>query len=278
MRLFRIIACCLFAIISYGPSTELSAWNYHEKQSPAADDHAVRRGQTGIRELVSADVRQRYESWKAEVLSTEYGRTQWNLYAERKDFLLTIAVADERKYGAGTGDFEWDDNGNLVAARITLGKNIDKGYPDPVYYPVMNSLATYDGVFQIDGEILASTKIIHEIEHVNTTAGSNATLFQRQNKLMASYNNIFLRNGYNIKDPRLIELADELGAKPIEIWENREYESEAAAMRYLVERINREWFFCSVMGRMKRNIADYARSYQDKFDAIAGSSGSACHN
>jgi hypothetical protein len=95
---------------------------------------------------------------------------------------------------------------------------------------------------------------------------------------MASYNNIFLRNGYNTKDPRLVELADELGAKPIEIWENREYESEAAAMRYLMERINREWFFCSVVGRMKRNIADFARGYQDKFDAIVGSNASLCRN
>jgi hypothetical protein len=79
----------------------------------------------------------------------------------------------------------WDDDGNLIAATITLGKNLDKGFPDPVYYPVMNSLATYDGLYNVDGDILASTKIIHELGHVNSTAAMNAKLFQRQNKLMA---------------------------------------------------------------------------------------------
>ena len=212
------------------------------------------------------------------MLATEFGRQQWDAYANRKDFLLTIIVSDDRKYGAGTDDFEWDDEGNLVAATISLGKNLDKGYPDPVYYPVMNSLATYDGLYTIDGDILASTKIIHEIGHVNFTAQTNAKLFQKQNKLMASYNSIFLRNGYNTRDPRLVALADELGAKPIEIWEDREYQSEVGAMRYLMERINGESFYCSVFGRIRRNIADYARNYQNKFDTIVNSGSPACHN
>jgi hypothetical protein len=233
---------------------------------------------TGIREIVPSDARRRYQNWKNELLSTEFGRAQWNQYAERKDFLLTITVSDDRKFGAGTDDFEWDDRGNLIAASITLGKNLDKGYPDPVYYPVMNSLATYNGVYEIDGDILASTKIIHEIAHVNSTAESNAKFFQRQNKLMASYNNIFLKNGYNTEDPRLVALAEELGAKPIEIWEGREYQSEASAMRYLMERMHGEWFYCDVIGRMKRNIADYARGYQDKFGAIDTASSPTCRN
>lgn len=235
-------------------------------------------GEFGIKEIVPTDARQRYQSWKDEVLSTEFGREQWNAYAGRTDFLLTIVVAGDRKFGAGTDDFEWDNDGNLIAATITLGKNLDRGFPDPVYYPVMNSLATYDGLFEVDGEILASTKLIHELGHVNFTAQTNAKVFQRQNKLMASYNNIFLRNGYNTSDPRLVALADELGAKPIEIWEDREYQSEVSAMRYLVERMNGESFSCSVFSRMKRNIADYARNYHDKFDEIVSSGLPACRN
>jgi hypothetical protein len=232
----------------------------------------------GIKEIIPADARQRYQSWKEELLSTEFGREQWTAYANRKDFLLTIVVSGDRKYGAGTDDFEWDDDGNLIAAKITLGKNLDKGFPDPVYYPVMNSLATYDRVYGIDGDILASTKIIHEIGHVNFTAATSAVVFQRQNKLMASYNNIFLRNGYNTSDPRLVALAEELGAKPIEIWEDREYRSEVGAMRFLIERIHGESFSCSVFSRMKRNIADYARNYQGIFDIVGNAGFPTCRD
>jgi hypothetical protein len=252
MRVFTVLGICLLYFFFVGTVA-------------AAKPSSTERG---IKEVVPADAKQRYQSWKEELLSTEFGREQWNAYANRKDFLLTIVVSGDRKYGAGTDDFEWDDDGNLVAAKITLGKNLDKGFPDPVYYPVMNSLATYDGPYGIDGDILASTKIIHEIGHVNFTAGTSAVVFQRQNKLMASYNNIFLRNGYNTSDPRLVALADELGAKPIEIWEDREYRSEVGAMRYLIERIHGESFSCSVFSRMKRNIANYARNYQDKFDTV----------
>lgn len=88
---------------------------------------------------------------------------------------------------------------------------------------------------------------------------------------MASYNNIFLRNVYDTRDPRLVALATKLGAKPVEIWKDREYQSKVRALHYLMERINRESFYCSVFGRIKRNIAYYARNYQDKFDEIVNS-------
>jgi hypothetical protein len=231
-----------------------------------ADDNGRRKkDKTGIREVIPPVALARYERWKEQILSTEFGRQQWESYASSKDFLLTIVVSDDRKFGAGTGDFEWDENGKLIAATITLGRNLDKGYPDPVYYPVMNSLATYNTFYEIDGGILASTKIIHEIGHVNFTAQIDSKLFQKQDKLIASYNSIFLKNGYNTSDPRLVALASELGAKPIEIWEDREYQSEASAMRYLMERIDHESFYCSVMDRMRHNITFYARNYQSRF-------------
>ena len=236
----------------------------------ASNDEASRRtivkpkDKTGIREVIPADAQSRYQKWKEQILSTDFGRQQWDAYATSKNFLLTIVVSNDRKFGAGTGDFEWDD-GKLVGATITLGRNLDKGYPDPVYYPVMNSLATYNSFYEVDGAILASAKIVHEIAHVTSTAQADAKLFRRQDELIASYNSIFLKNGYNTRDPRLVALADELGAKPIEIWEDREYQSELSAMRYLVERIDGETFYCSVMDRMKRNISYYARSHQSKF-------------
>ena len=274
MRLFSSFLSCLIFLLGSGSDVN-AGWRPTET---GVKSQTITTGTTGIKEVIPAEARQRYERWKLELLSTQFGRDQWNGYANRKDFLLKIVLSDERKYGAGTDDFEWDEQGNLVGATITLGKYLDKGFPDPVYYPVMNSLATYDGSYEVDGGILASTKIIHEIGHVNFTAEMNAKVFQRQNNLMASYNTIFLRNGYNTRDPRLVALADELGARPIEIWEEREYQSEVSAMRYLLERINGESFSCSVFNRMKRNIADYARNYHDKFEQLSSSGLGSCRD
>jgi hypothetical protein len=276
MRLFRFVVLSFLFLFLAARAPEVFAWGgdkSHKKKGGAAN----RPNQKGIKEDIPADARQRYQNWKNEMLATEFGREQWNAYANRQDFLLTITVSDKRKYGAGTDDFEWNDDGKLIGAKITLGRNLDKGFPDPVYYPVMNSLATYDGLYAIDGDILASTKIIHELGHVNSTAAMNAKVFQRQNKLMASYNSIFLKNGYDTTDPRLVALADELGAKPIEIWEDREYNSEVSAMRYLIERMQGESFSCSVFSRMRRNISDYARNFHNKFDQVVGGTQS-CRN
>lgn len=286
MRLFTLFIFSFSALVLAGHVTEVGAWAIERKdvvarrhtESRAVDDSIIRREQAGIKEVIPAGARSRYQSWKDELLSTEFGREQWNAYAKRTDFLLTIVISNDRKYGAGTDDFRWDSDGNLIAAKITLGKNLDKGFPDPVYYPVMNSLATYDGLYEVDGDILASTKIIHELGHVNFTAQTNAKIFQEQNKLMASYNNIFLRNGYNTRDPRLVALANELGAKPIEVWEDREYRSEVIAMRYLAERMSGESSSCSVFSRMKRNIADYARNYHVRFDQIIRTGLLTCRN
>jgi hypothetical protein len=285
MKLFAILGFGLVLIFSTASTGNASGF-YCTGATPGVRDASSKTsqrtgklGEVGIKENVPADVRNRYESWKKELLSTEFGREQWEQYANNKEFLLKINISRDRKYGAGTDDFEWDDNGKLISATITLGKNLDKGFPDPVYYPVMNSLATYDGLYEISGDILASTKIIHEIGHVNFTAQINGKTYERQNKLMASYNSIFLKNGYNTSDPRLVELATQLGAKPIEIWEAREYRSEVSAMRYLIERMDHEPNYCSVFTRMKRNISNYAREYRTSFDEVVeGSSRNGCQN
>lgn len=260
-----------------------SASDYHSpSRTSKKDRHTADKSHPddkgGIHEDIPDDFRDRYDRWKAEMLSTEIGRKQWDYYANNKNFTLTIVVSSDWKHGAGTGEYEWNKQGELVAATITLGKKLDKGYPDPVYYPVMNSLSAYNGLDEVSGDILASTKLMHEFGHVNFTAQTDIDVFLRQNKLMASYNSIFLRNGHNISDPRLVALQDELGGKPIDIWENREYRSEVSAMSYLMERISHESFYCSVVSRIRRNLVDYARQYQDKFAAISGSNMSVCKN
>ena len=281
MNLLRTLG---FFALSFSLLTlSASASDYHSpsratKKDRHTADKAVRDDKGGIQEDIPADFRGRYDRWKTEMLSTEIGRKQWDYYANNKDFTLRIVVSNNWKHGAGTGDYEWNKNGQLIAATITLGKKLDKGYPDPVYYPVMNSLSAYNGFDEVNGDILASTKMMHEFGHVNFTAQTDTNLFLRQNKLMASYNSIFLRNGHNVMDPRLVELASELGGKPIDIWENREYRSEVSAMSYLMERISHESFYCSVVSRIRRNLADYARQYQDRFAAISGSNVAVCKN
>ena len=222
--------------------------------------------QFGIKEVVPKEYLSRYQKWKEELLATEYGRKIWESYADNRNFLLTIKVSSSRKYGAGTDDFEWDNNGKLVAATVTLGKDLDKGFPDPVYYPVMNSLSSQGELRGGANSILASLKLAHEIGHVGYTEHINSSLFRQQNKLMESYYKIFLNNGFNTRDPRLMALEKELGGQPIAIWEDREYWSEVNALRYLVEKIGNEGFYCSVINRVRRNVSEYARNYKDRFD------------
>lgn len=220
----------------------------------------------GIKEDIPKQYVSRYQKWKGELLGTQYGRDLWDKYAKNTDFRLTIRVSSSRKNGAGTDDFVWDSNGKLVAATVTLGKDLDKGFPDPVYYPVMNSLSTQAEIHSIPGDLLASTKIAHEIGHVTFTAQANSQTFQKQNRLMESYYNIFLQNGFNTRDPRLVSLEGELGSRPLVIWEDREYWSEVSALHFLAQRIEKAPFYCSVMNKIKSNLNDYASGYESRFD------------
>ncbi len=230
----------------------------------------------GIKEEVPAKFRDRYERWKSELLSTEYGRAQWEKYATNKNFVLTIAVTGDRKKGAGTDKFLWDESGRFVGATITLGADLDEGYPNPIYYPVLNSLSSDSNTYSISGRILAATKISHEIGHVNQAATANMQFLQLQNKLMPEYISIFLKNGLNTKDKKLVELADQMGGTPVEIWESREYWSEVNAMLYLDARINKEDFYCHVFNKIRRNLETYARDYEPRFGQHPEFSASPC--
>jgi hypothetical protein len=243
--------------------------SYHIYIPETIDSKPVKRPvDGGIREEIPTRLKAKYQKWKDELLSTEAGRQQWENYSNNKQFILTITVASKEGQGAGTGKYQWDETGQLVGATITLGNKLDSGLPDAIYFPVMNSLSSEEPKYKISGSLLAAAKFAHEFGHVNQTAKMNKDLFLLQNKLMLVYNEILLKNGYNTQDSNLLELTKEMGGTPVEIWENREYWGEANAMLYLIDRINRENFYCTVLNKIKRNIETYAKNYEERFDKI----------
>lgn len=264
----------VFCLLSLALFTASGTEAHQVRSSSFADHHisfsfdrasrSSSRIDPGIKEVVPKQYQPRYKRWKDELLATQFGRALWEKYANSTDFQLTIKVSSSRKNGAGTDDFEWDANGRLIAATVTLGKDLDKGFPDPVYYPVMNSLSQGD-FHSMNGDILASTKIVHEIGHVGFTSQSNSEVFQKQNRLMESYYSIFLSNGFNTSDPKLVSLENELGARPLAIWEDREYWSEVSALNFLIQKIEKAPFYCSVINKIKTNVSFYASGYESRF-------------
>src|SRR5258708_3529542 len=115
-----------------------------------------------IREQVPEKYAARYQDWKQEFRSTETGRQQWASYQNNPNFTLTVIITSDNPEGGNTGSYKWDEEGRLVAATITLGCRIDAGVPNPVYFPVMNSLLPTETTRNIGGETLAATKIAHE--------------------------------------------------------------------------------------------------------------------
>ena len=79
----------------------------------------------GIREEIPKKYAERYRRWKEDLLSTEFGRRQWEAYASNSGFVLTIKISGDKGKGAGTDNFQWDKQGNYVGATITLGSEID---------------------------------------------------------------------------------------------------------------------------------------------------------
>jgi hypothetical protein len=261
----------LFALTSFGqtrkPISDLfGSFSVTHYRSVLNSSHTSRPfAESGIKEIVPARFTARYAKWKSELLATEFGRNLWTRYEKHPEFQLKIVVTEDREFGAGTDDFKWNDRGELVGATVYLGKDLDKGVPDAIYYPVMNSLSGPQDEMNVEGTILASAKLAHELGHVGQTAETNGVLFQRQDELIAKYYKIFLKNGYDSNDPRLVELVNELGARPIEIWENREYWSEVSAMRFLVERLENDVSYCSVLRRIRSNLGNFAEMYRIRF-------------
>lgn len=222
----------------------------------------------GLVESVPAKYRERYLAWKRDLLSTEAGREQWEAYASNPRFALTVVVSDADRHGAGTGDYKWDDSGELVAATITLGSRLDEGYPNPIYYPVMYSLSPLSGSFAVEGNVLAAAKIAHELGHVKQAATTGGALYKLQNQLMPVYNRTLLSNGRDTNDQRLTELARRMGGTPVQIWENREYWGEVNAMLYLRERFKDAERQRALFTRVRRTVELYAPDYAERFEQV----------
>ena len=227
----------------------------------------------GLREVIDNRYQNRYQAWKKEFLSTDIGRAQWEMYAHHPRLVLTITIANNNPNGAATGRYKWNDSGELIAATIFLGSKVDQGYPSSIYYPVMNALEPYQSRQLIGGSVLAATKIAHEFGHVMKIAGTPESLYHLQTQLVPIYNKIFLSNGYNTNDPRLVEIAQKMGGNPVQIWEDREYWGEANAMLFLRDRIAKETFHCKLFNKIKRTVEEYAKDYEARFAEIAKSQG-----
>ena len=233
--------------------------------TPASDEG-------GIKEVIPAKYATRYLAWKKDFLSTQAGRDQWAIYANNPQFTLTITVSRENAEGAATGKYRWDQSGKLVAATITLGSRLDNGYPNPIYFPVMNSLMTTESYVPISGNTLAATKIAHEFGHVIRTSQVDSLLYQLQGQLIPQYNKIFLTNGRKAGDPKLMDLAQQMGGTPVMIWEDREYWGETNAMLYLRDRITENDMRCSLFSRIRHSVDLYAKKYEKRFFDIAHAS------
>ena len=222
-------------------------------------------GGSHIRELIPDRFQKKYEKWKSEFLSTKVGQEQWERYARNANFTLTITVSEERGKGAGTEQYRWNDNGQLIAATITLGDQADEGYPSPFNYPVTSSLSHAEPAYPIGGSVLAATKIAHEFGHVNSVALADARLFQLQNKLIPIYNRILLSNGRNVHDPKLVELAKQMSGTPVEIAQDRELWAEANALTFLRERCPEDGDYKSVFTAIKHAVESYAKEHVERF-------------
>jgi len=223
----------------------------------------------GIKEVIPAKYAARYQAWKKDFLATQAGRDQWAIYDNNPGFTLTITVARDNAEGAATGKYRWDQSGKLVAATITLGSRLDNGYPNPIYFPVMNSLMATESFVPISGSTLAATKLAHEFGHVIRTSQVDAHLYQLQAQLIPQYNKIFLANGRKAADPKLVDLAEQMGGTPVTIWEDREYWGETNAMLYLRDRITENDMRCSLFSRIRHSVDLYAKQYEKRFFDIA---------
>ena len=89
----------------------------------------------GIREQVPDKYSARYQHWKQEFLSTETGRQQWAYYQNNPNFTLTLVITRDNPEGGNTGNYEWNEDGKLVAATITLGCRLDGAFQIRFIFP-----------------------------------------------------------------------------------------------------------------------------------------------
>jgi YD repeat-containing protein len=225
---------------------------------------AARANRSTVREIIASEYKKRYQKWKNEYLSTSAGREQWERFALNQHFELTITVSRQQAHGAKV-DFQWDDFGHLIAATIILGDKLDSGYPSAINYPITCSLSPGDLPPEVKGKILAATKLSHEFGHLNQVMSMDGRTYQLQNRLMLDYMRVFNGNGFNIHDPSLMVLAEQMGGTPVSISQNREHWAEAGALDYLQERLPKLNKRAKIPSAIKDAINAYQSTYGDRF-------------
>ncbi|MGB7210906.1 MAG: hypothetical protein WBD27_19785 [Pyrinomonadaceae bacterium] len=264
---FLLFSLCLFTAHVQANDP----FHYHSKMLPDQGKIVKTQVVGGIKEVISSEFQGRYNLWKQELLSTEFGRTLWAKYKDKKDFILTIKVTGKESKGAATVDFLWTETGLLAGATINLGSRLERGFPSPIYYPVMSSISEFNQRKEISGTTVAATKFAHEFGHVDLTILSNHEKVKLENQLIPLYNAIFLKNGFDTNDRRLIDMANEMGGTPIQIWENREYWGEATAMSFILEKTGNTTFHCDLIGKITDNVSRYSKEYAERFTKISES-------
>lgn len=254
-----LLVCPLYSLsITATPSAELSHPN---EVSAWLAEHAE---ESTVRELISPEYKKRYQKWKDEYLSTAVGREQWKRFALNQHFELTITVSKRQGHGAKV-DFYWDDFGHLVAATMILGDKLDSGYPSSINYPITCSLSTGDLPREVKGKILAATKLSHEFGHLNQVMSMDGRIYQLQNRLMLEYMGIFNGNGFDVHDPTLMALGQQMGGTPVSISQHREHWAEAGAIDYLRERLPKLNKRAKIPSSIKEAIDAYQFAYGDRF-------------
>ena len=275
MRTTRMIGLSVLFMVTLGASQQIAGQqSASQARNATRDKYMVSATDVaGIREVIPDKYQKRYDEWKTEFLSTDIGKAQWEMYAHHPRLGLTITITSNNSQGAGSGKYRWNEAGELVAATITLGSRLDQGFPSSVYYPVMNALEPFESSKLISGNTLAAAKLAHEFGHIMKISSTRQELYTLQVQLVPIYNKIFLSNGHNVNDPRLVEIAQKIGGNPVEIWEDREYWGEANAMLFLRDRVEKEKFHCRLFAKIKRAVEEYAKNYEERFAEIAKEQG-----
>ena len=275
MRTTRMIGLSVLFMVTLGASQQIAGQqSASQARNATRDKYMVSATDVaGIREVIPDKYQKRYDEWKTEFLSTDIGKAQWEMYAHHPRLMLTITITGSNSQGAGSGKYKWNEAGELVSATITLGNHIDQGFPTSVYYPVMNALEPFESSKLISGNTLAAAKLAHEFGHIMKISSTRQDLYTLQVQLVPVYNKIFLSNGHNVNDARLVEIAQKIGGNPVEIWEDREYWGEANAMLFLRDRVEKEKFHCRLFAKIKRAVEEYAKNYEERFAEIAKEQG-----
>ena len=275
MRITRLIGLSVLFMVTLGASQHIAGQqSASQARNATRDKYMVSATDVaGIREVIPDKYQKRYDEWKTEFLSTDIGKAQWEMYAHHPRLVLTITITSSNREGAGSVKYKWNEAGELVSATITLGNHIDQGFPTSVYYPVMNALEPFESSKLISGNTLAAAKLAHEFGHIMKISSTRQELYTLQVQLVPIYNKIFLSNGHNVNDPRLVEIAQKIGGNPVEIWEDREYWGEANAMLFLRDRVEKEKFHCRLFAKIKRAVEEYAKNYEERFAEIAKEQG-----